>query len=241
MKNEELLKPCAHCGSKKISSDLQAVNPYGTSSHCSNYVRCDNCGMGVDFTDGASGMPFQGARELWNHRHPTNENATASSQRASVGLDREKIAILAVKTMNANQVKNGITQPTHEYSICCSCGRCHTAIIIADAICHHFNKPGLELLAEDKAVAVALYVLLNYKGLNSLTNKQQVELSFLIGKEMFAKFGTTVKEVPTKEMISKVLDRMENEIFDIAGFKRTRRSVTSHYTEIIFKLLGGGQ
>lgn len=60
---------------------------------------------------------------------------------------------------------------------------------------------GLVPLDEPKLIALVLYVLLNYKGLNPLTNKEQVEVSFLIGKEILAKFGQqkAVEYVPISQ------------------------------------------
>lgn len=51
-----------------------------------------------------------------------------------ITLNREKATDIAVDAMNKEQLRNGITQPVHKYSKCCSCGRCHTALIIVEAL-----------------------------------------------------------------------------------------------------------
>lgn len=49
-------------------------------------------------------------------------------------LDEKKTEIVAMNAMNAEQIRNGVTLPLHQFSIFCSCGRCHTATIISEAI-----------------------------------------------------------------------------------------------------------
>ena len=51
----------------------------------------------------------------------------------------EEIRDAAVDAMNNEQVRNGITLPTHKFSEICSCGRCHTATYIAKAIADLVN------------------------------------------------------------------------------------------------------
>ena len=46
----------------------------------------------------------------------------------------EEMEIIAVEAMNKESIRNGNTGMKHEFSQYCSCGVCHTATIIVEAI-----------------------------------------------------------------------------------------------------------
>ncbi|HEY9874553.1 MAG TPA: Lar family restriction alleviation protein [Candidatus Obscuribacterales bacterium] len=103
------VKSCPFCGSKKIRSDLEAPSPYGTSSHCSNYVFCRNCGMGVDFSRGAGDYKIQGARELWNTRTPDVD--TLSLQRIEEVIDAYKVdEVMTIDIKTVSDIKEFFNQ-----------------------------------------------------------------------------------------------------------------------------------
>ncbi len=82
-------------------------------------------------------------RNNYNNNHPDTEGETFTSYLGKTILQKfgrpktlsvEEMCILSVKAMNKESIRNGNTGMKHEYSDVCSCGVCHTAIIISEQI-----------------------------------------------------------------------------------------------------------